>query len=221
MEDKANDIDISSAKKLFNEPFGESAFINYSDERFRFRDSKVDVYFKDVTSFTFKEIVLIDKAEKYAIITFFVIGTLLGAYNASNATWGEEALEFFATFFISGGIWGGLVYAITKYLQNSKKIIQDENMIFEVASPNKKFKMQVTKQDGDRLSKLFQHAGISIYSSKELVSEGQVEPVQSKVSSTLSSEKYDELVRLKSLLDLKIISEDEFKSMKEDLLGKK
>jgi hypothetical protein len=90
-----------------------------------------------------------------------------------------------------------------------------------VSSPKTEFNIIMDRVDGERVFRIFEnHVPAIQEQNNELKNTEHINVLQEKKQSSLTSEKYDELVRLKSLLDQQIISEVEFKSLKDELLSK-
>ncbi|MDP2750146.1 MAG: hypothetical protein Q8O89_04915, partial [Nanoarchaeota archaeon] len=150
--------------------------------------------------------------EKVAKYTFVITGLMSSYYSVSVQ--GGGLFDIILSFAITGVIWGGIAYAIASFFKKEK-------WIFNVTSTSNEFSIKMDKLDGERISRIFENHIPIIHDQKnELKNLEFKTETHEKKQSSLTPEKYNELVRLKSLLDQQIISEDEFKSLKDNLLTK-
>jgi hypothetical protein len=209
----SQDIDVSSANQIIGKSKGEQIFINYTAEKFRLSERKENMFFSEVTSCELISKSLVDNAETIAKYTFVITGLMSAVYTVGAQ--GGNLLEFILSFAVTGVIWGAISYSIASF---SKK----EKWIFNVKSIKTEFSIIMDRVDGERITRIFENHIPTYQQSNDEPNRVELKPdLHEKKLSSITPEKFDELVRLKALLDQQIISEDEFKLMKEDLLSKK
>jgi hypothetical protein len=160
---------------------------------------------------------------------------LIGLYNASLAihSGGDPIIEFL-TSIVSGFIYGGIAFLIAKLFKQEQKVIklETDNSVLEIKFSDEVFDY-ISKYNRERkLENTEMESGISVFSdefSGDLGSESdgnalvnhttKVRKINTSSTQSTYSDYYDELIKLKELLDKNIISESEFQKLKNRIIG--
>jgi hypothetical protein len=203
--------DIIYVRLLNDDGSKELVHVILNSRKISFGEANDDIAFDNVSDFKFIESINPINAKDVSLYVGIFIGVGSVMYNF-YVYQNVEMIDVILTLIVTGGIWGGLSYLIMKAMIKVQPV-------YEIQANGKKYKIIINKSDESRL--------LSIFNTTESIKIPEVIPSLTDEIITLNTTKavfsedsYNELLRLKSLLDQDVITEEEFNEMKRSVLSR-
>lgn len=161
---------------------------------------------------------VLEKYDDYSKMSGSVVGTICGFISAMYTfstlsiyiSDSQRIFESIASFIVSGLIWGGIAFIVGKLIKKQLKVIRlvsEDNLIFDIESePIIHNYLMINSHTGDKTKQI------------NMPNENQrKQPYSDEFD---DKDLYKELIKLKELYDKKILTDTEFKKLKEKIISK-
>lgn len=203
MDNNVNNNESSCSGYYFNE-YNQKHLIKISfiDEKIEFGDTIIkEIYFSNIKSIKkISEEVIADYSEIAAKYTAFVIFIIMFLYNAFI---GDSLVGAVLGGVISALIWGGIAFIVGKFI----KVKYPRLML--ITFDGTKFEVAISVIDMERIY-LIINFDINVKNNTSMLN----------IENNNRNGIYDDLYKLKELLDQNIITDEEFENQKRKLLSK-